>query len=789
MTNSVLDLSTLNEPQREAVLATEGPLLVLAGAGSGKTRVLTNRIAHLIEDLGVMPEEILAITFTNKAAAEMRSRLGRQVRSHTGGMWVATFHAACVRILRADGFRLGYTSAFSIYDDDDQKRLVKEVAKYLGMEDKAADLNAIRNRISSAKNQLIKPDEYEKTASSAITKETARVYREYQRRLVQANAMDFDDLLMNTVELFRKFPDVLGSYQARFRYIHVDEYQDTNHAQYTITQLLAARHRNLMVVGDDDQSIYSWRGADITNILEFERDYPEAKVVKLEQNYRSTGTILAAANAVVANNRTRKPKTLFTDEPAGEKVGLYLASNEKDEARFVVAEIERIARQEHMIYRDFAIFYRTNSQSRVLEDALLRAGIPYKIVGGTRFFDRAEIRDTIAYLRLAVNPADDMSFARIINTPRRGIGNTTIDHIGGIAASERVPLLQAAKIAAEREELRAASLAAVRSFVDLATTIHSMEGNLVDIVEMIIERTGMIRAYEADRTEESATRAENIREFVNVVVDFAASHDGGGTLAEFTEWLALRTDLDTLSTGDDNVTLMTVHVAKGLEYPVVFVTGLEEGIFPHQNSAFSESGIEEERRLAYVAITRARKKLILCRAMERMSWGSSAANPGSRFIDEIPKELLQPERVGSLGYGGFGHDKRGDRHGTSSHGSSYGGSDYGSGTSRRSSEYGSTDDSPAFGRSGTSGGEGTGANRSLSGRGRGVGMFGKGGAKAASSGASDGFAAGDTVDHRHFGLGRVLSVSGDQITIEFDGAAGIKKLLVGYAPIVKVTGR
>ncbi|MDZ4170108.1 MAG: UvrD-helicase domain-containing protein [Coriobacteriia bacterium] len=754
---SHLDLASLNPAQRQAVETTEGPLLVLAGAGSGKTRVLTYRIAHMVADLRVSPAEILAITFTNKAAAEMRARLTTQLGGigaawNPRAMWVLTFHAMCVRMLRLDGHLLGYNSNFTIYDDDDSKRLFKDVMRELEYDEKRYPINSARGRISSAKNELVRPVEFEQKAFTPLDKVAAKIYPVYQRRLKANNAMDFDDLLVNAHRLLAEHPEVLSAYQERFRYISVDEYQDTNHAQYSITSLLAAAHRNLMVVGDDDQSIYSWRGADIRNILEFEHDYPEATVVKLEENYRSTARILMAANAVVSRNENRKPKTLFTSNAEGEKISSYLASDERDEARFISGEIDRLGRSEHRRNRDFAVFYRTNAQSRSIEDAFLRAGITYRIVGGTRFFDRAEIRDVTAYLKVIVNPADEVSLRRIVNTPKRGIGDTTIERITAIARQKGIGF----ELAVRDEEalsacVNAATCAKLAAFAALLDEMRGLQGDLRDVVEMIIEKTGIIAAYETERTEESLGRADNVREFFTVVSEFAASHEAPD-LPAFMEWLALRTDLDSLEEGaDDYVTLMTVHTAKGLEFPVVFVAGLEESLFPHANSMFDPAGLEEERRLAYVAITRARERLYLSHAHARSIFGSTQHNPPSRFIGEIPTEHVEVSGVGSDGFSGSGWAKRGDRRGTSGHGA---------GAPREGRVFG--------------------AGAPL-----GVGAPSRPASKAPTV-PTETFAAGDAVDHKVFGRGSVCEVNGDQLVVRFARTGETKKLLVGYAPIVKV---
>ncbi len=777
----VIDLDGLNPAQREAVECTRGPLLVLAGAGSGKTRVLTVRIAHMIADEGVRPWQVLAITFTNKAAAEMRERLDALLPGGTRGMWVCTFHAMCVRMLREDPELVGYRPNFTIYDDDDSRRLVKTIMADLDIDQKQFPMNSIRAKISSAKNAMVGPDEMA-SSSNPADRAAARVYRELDRRLAKANAMDFDDLLVKTFELLAKNPAVLERYQDRFRQISVDEYQDTNHVQYAITNLLAARYRNLMVVGDDDQSIYSWRGADIQNILDFEKDYPDAHVVRLEQNYRSTGHILAAANAVVANNSRRKPKRLFTDAGDGEKIRVFQASDERDEGRWIGSEIEKL-HDGGTSYDDMAVFYRTNAQSRTLEDMFLRAGVPYRIVGGTRFFDRAEIRDVMAYLKLAVNHADDISCTRIINTPRRGIGKTTIERIASTASLRDLTFLEAAREEALDPACRTATRRSLNEFTQLIDEISSYRGVLSDVVEMIVEKTGLIAALEAQRTDEAGGRIENIREFMGVVHDYVESHefvpdadvlpvseesaDGAAadaveegevpagfhvpTLADFMEWLSLRTDLDALDeAGDDYVTFMTVHSAKGLEFDNVFVAGMEEGIFPHMTSIL-EHGVEEERRLAYVAITRARKRLFMTHAQTRRIYNDTQANARSRFINEIPRELISHEGIGSLGMSGTGWEKRGDRHST-----------YGSG--RGEEMYG--------GR--------------VYGKGSDKGTGGKPAPTSAPANGGDEFAVGDKVDHKTFGPGTVLAVDGDKLTIHFAKNGKTKKLLKGYAPIVKV---
>ena len=782
-----LNLDGLNGPQKEAVLCTEGPLLVLAGAGSGKTRVLTHRIAHLVDDLGIAPWQIMAITFTNKAAAEMRERLGDLIGPYARGMWVSTFHSMCVRILRADCERMGFASGFTIYDDDDSKRLVKQIYGELNIDEKRFPVPAIRNRISKAKNDLQVAEVFAQEAergSDPVAKVAARVYTRLQERLRQLNAFDFDDLLLYTWLLLKNHEDVLEAYQKRFLYILVDEYQDTNHAQYALTQLLAAAHHNIMVVGDDDQSIYSWRGADLRNILDFEKDYPDAHVVKLEENYRSMGNILDAANAVIANNVTRKPKKLFTSQPAGEKISVYMATDERDEGRWIASEIEK----QHAAgtpYNQIAVFYRTNAQSRMLEDMLLRAGVPYRLVGGTRFFDRAEIRDVMAYLSLVVNPANDMAARRIINTPKRGIGTTTIEHIDYIARETQCTFLQAAELCIADEAIRPNTRRAIGEFVALIHEAQTYEGDLRKVVEMIVDKAGILEAYRAIGSDDAQGRIENIQEFFGVVDEYAQTHDDAdalfeppspdeagelssdeeppvrtfqaNSLADFTEWVTLRTDMDTMSDDGAAVTLMTVHSAKGLEFDCVFVAGMEESLFPHGNSSQDAQGLEEERRLCYVAITRARKRLYLTNAFTRQIFGQSSANPPSRFISEIPAELRHNIGMGSAGFSGSGWEKRGSRRGIAGSGVEAGGG-------------------RVFGQSSASGSRPR--QKPLATR-----SNPNAGKKAA---ARMTFAKGDAVDHKVFGRGTIVKVEGDTLHVRFSRTGQTKKLLKDYAPIVKI---
>lgn len=776
-----IDLDTLNGPQREAVLCTEGPLLVLAGAGSGKTRVLTHRIAHLVEDLNVAPWQIMAITFTNKAAAEMRERLQSLIGGGARGMWVSTFHSMCVRILRTDCERVGFAKGFTIYDDSDSKRLVEQIMDELNIDKKRYPIPALRNRISQAKNDLQVAEVFAEKTSDQVGQVAARVYTRLQERLRQLNAFDFDDLLLYTWLLLKNHPDVLAAYQNRFRYLMVDEYQDTNHAQYVLTQLLAAAHKNIMVVGDDDQSIYSWRGADLRNILDFEKDYPEARVVKLEENYRSMGNILAAANAVIANNLTRKPKKLFTSKPAGDKISVYSATDERDEGRWIASEIEH-QHGEGMSYNQIAVFYRTNAQSRMLEDMLMRAGVPYRLIGGTRFFDRAEIRDVMAYLNLVVNPANDVAAHRVINVPKRGIGKTTVEHIDYVARETGITFLQAAELCIADDQIRSATRKAIAEFVALIHEAQGYAGDLRKVLEAIVDKAGLIRVLEAENSDDAAGRIENIQELFGVVDEYAQTHDDADALFEpptaedapeaddeppvrtfqanslpdFVEWVTLRTDMDTVAEDGEAITMMTIHAAKGLEFDCVFVAGMEESLFPHGNSSQDSQGLEEERRLAYVAITRARKKLYLTNAFTRQIFGQSSANPPSRFIGEIPLELRKGIGMGSAGFSGSGWEKRGSRRGIAGSGSEAGGG-------------------RVFGQSSASGSRPRQQTRPA--------VKPEAQKKAA---AKMTFTKGDTVDHKVFGRGTITKVDGDTLHVRFSRTGQTKKLLKDYAPIVKI---
>jgi DNA helicase-2/ATP-dependent DNA helicase PcrA len=639
----MLDLSRLNPPQREAVLCTEGPLLVLAGAGSGKTRVLTHRIARLIET-GVPAWSILAITFTNKAAREMRERVISLAGESVADAWVMTFHASCARILRRDIEKLGYKRSFSIYDDDDQKSLIKSLLAALNLDDKLYPVQAVRAAISDAKNKLQTPAEWLQSQGNDFkAQKIAEVYKQYEKKLKENSALDFDDLLIKTLELMSLHPPVLEYYRQKFRYILVDEYQDTNRAQYELIRLISGEKRNVCVVGDDDQSIYGWRGADIRNILDFEKDYPDAKVIKLEQNYRSTASILEAANQVVAHNRGRKEKALWTGAGEGAPIELYEALDERDEAAWVCAKLRELSR-ERIQAGDSAVLYRVNAMSRVIEEALVRSGIPYRVYGGLRFYDRKEVKDLVAYLRLLVNPDDEVSLRRIINEPRRAIGDATVDQIAAYAASNGLPLF-AAVMDIDEVGLPARARTAVAGFA--ALMMELMEARIdqqpEEFVRTLIEKTGFKRQYEADKTDEGRARLENIEEFVGAVGQYQQQNPEGG-LEGFLENVALVSDLDNLPETQRPLTLMTLHSAKGLEFPAVFLVGLEEGLFPTTRAMFDDDKLEEERRLCYVGITRAMKRLYISHARTRMLFGSRQAFARSRFVDEIPPRLIGDNR-------------------------------------------------------------------------------------------------------------------------------------------------
>jgi DNA helicase II / ATP-dependent DNA helicase PcrA len=645
-------LADLNPAQREAVLATEGPVLVVAGAGSGKTRVLTHRIAHLVTACGVKPQEILAITFTNKAAGEMKERLEGILGDIAPRMWVMTFHAACGRILRREAPRLGYRSNFTIYDQADQVRLVKLCLEELDRDPKRFVPRGIHAQISMAKNQLVSPDEYKNRVASFYDQTVADVYALYQRRLLNSNAVDFDDLLMLTVEVLERFPEARTRWQKAFRYVLVDEYQDTNHAQYRLLQLLAGEHRNVFAVGDPDQSIYAFRGADIRNILEFERDFGGAKLIALEQNYRSTNSVLRAANSVIGQNRERKPKNLWSDLGDGDPVRVIEVEDEHAEARFVAAEVASLI-DEGYAGSEIAVFYRTNAQSRVLEDVLVRQEIPYQVIGGPKFYERAEIKDAMAYLQVIDNPFDAVSLTRIANRPRRGIGDASLARLQTFADSQGISLWEALD-RPEEAGCGGAPLKAIERFRTLmqSSMAGALELSVPEVLERVLERSGYLEALEAERTVEAQGRIENLLELVGVAREYQERAEEP-TLSEFLQQLSLYSDQDDLSAERSLVTLMTLHNAKGLEFRAVFLIGMEEGVFPHARS-IEEQGLEEERRLAYVGLTRAKEGLTLTHASSRSLWGSRGYNLPSRFLDELPQEEIERDRLRPSSWSGYG---------------------------------------------------------------------------------------------------------------------------------------
>ena len=758
---SMYYLKDLNPVQREAVESGDGPLLILAGAGSGKTRVLTYRIAHLVAK-GVNPWNILAITFTNKAAKEMRDRVLALVGSEGEGLWVATFHSTCVRILRREINALpGYSRSFVIYDAGDQLTVLKECLKELNLDDKKFAPRAVLATISDAKNKLLGPDAFAAEARDFFTEKAAAAYRLYQKKLSSNNALDFDDIIMLTVKIFRENPDVLSYYQEKFRYILVDEYQDTNHAQYILIKQLAARYRNLCVVGDDDQSVYGWRGADIQNILDFERDYPEAKVLKLEQNYRSTQKILRAANEVVSNNDNRKGKSLWTENTEGEEIVLFKATDEHDEARFVTGRIRDLADTEGRPYSDFAILYRTNAQSRVLEEHFMKESIPYKIYSGVKFYERLEIKDILAYLRLLNNPADRISFARVINVPKRGIGKVSLDKILEYAEEQGMPVLDALAEVAYIPGLQTKGVGTLTNFHELMLGFRQEAQKgvpLTELTEKIIRDTGYMASLRAENTVEAESRIENLNEFLSVTAEYdnnlqdyledpdLEADQNMLILGGFLEQVSLVAEIDSFDEAEDAVKLMTMHSAKGLEFPVVFAVGMEDGIFPSGRSLLEQVLLEEERRLCYVTITRAREKLFLSTTEQRMVYGHIQSSVPSRFLKEIPEELLTEEtsRREILGRG----------FGLSSQARKYAGSDAASTSGNSFAGRKSWKDS---------------------------------GASVVSSDPGS-FLVGDKVGHPKFGHGIVMSVKGEgnsaEITVVFSGE--VKKLIAEYARLSKI---
>lgn len=734
----------LNPSQQAAVEHRGGPLLIVAGAGSGKTRVLTRRIAHLLATGDAMPSEILAITFTNKAAAEMKERVAELIGPASRAMLVSTFHSACVRILRKEAGRLGISTSFSIYDSADSLRLMQMVIRDLNLDPKRYPARSFLSQVSAAKNELIDHEAYAAQASNHMESTVAEAYAEYQRRLIRAAAFDFDDLIGSTVAMLQLFPDVAEHYRRRFRHILVDEYQDTNHAQYVLIRELVGAHgatpppAGLCVVGDADQSIYAFRGATIRNIEEFERDFPNATTVLLEQNYRSTQNILSAANAVISHNSSRREKRLWTQEGSGEPIVGYVGDDEHDEASFISEEIDRLVDQHGYRPGDVAVFYRTNAQSRSVEEVFIRMGMPYKVVGGVRFYERREVRDALAYLRSIANPGDEVSLRRILNVPKRGIGDRAESAVEAFAERERITFDEGLRRADEIPGLAARSLNSIRSFTSMMEALRTIAESGADaptVLQAALEQSGYVAELQASHDPQDETRVENLAELESVAQEFATAHDGS-TLVDFLEQISLVADSDEIpddASGGGVVTLMTLHTAKGLEFPVVFLTGMEDGIFPHIRSLGDPGELAEERRLAYVGLTRARQRLYLSRSVSRSAWGTPAYNPPSRFLSEIPEELLDWRREEPvsrpIGAGGFGA---------------------------------APSSSSAAVRLGD---------------------------RVVGKGAPVHLEAGDRVTHSKFGLGTVVSTSGSgdkaDATIDF-GSAGTKRLLLRYAPVEKL---
>ncbi|QTN96356.1 DNA helicase PcrA [Bacillus sp. LJBV19] len=730
-------LSGLNPVQQEAVKTTDGPLLLMAGAGSGKTRVLTHRIAYLMAEKHVAPWNILAITFTNKAAREMKERVESILGPGADEIWISTFHSMCVRILRRDIDRIGINRNFSILDTADQLSVIKGILKERNIDPKKFDPRSILGSISSAKNELIEPEEFAKTAGGYYDQVTSDVYTDYQKKLLKNQSLDFDDLIMTTIKLFERVPEVLEFYQRKFQYIHVDEYQDTNRAQYLLVKQLAARLENICVVGDSDQSIYRWRGADIANILSFEKDYPSANVILLEQNYRSTKRILQAANEVIKNNSNRKPKNLWTENDEGIKLSYYSGDNEFGEGQFVAGKIYELHSSGRRKLSDIAILYRTNAQSRVIEETLLKSGLNYNIVGGTKFYDRKEIKDILAYLRLVSNPDDDISFTRIVNVPKRGVGATSLEKIASYAAMNGMSMFQAIK-QVDFIGVSAKAANALDGFGAMIENLTNMQDylSITDLTEEILEKTEYREMLKAEKSIEAQSRLENIDEFLSVTKNFEQKSEDKSLVAFLTD-LALIADIDQLdekeeeSGGKDAVTLMTLHAAKGLEFPVVFLMGMEEGVFPHSRSLMEEAEMEEERRLAYVGITRAEEELYLTNAKMRTLFGRTNMNPESRFIREIPGDLLEnlnEKKTPRMQPGRKVQPKRGPV--------------------SRPVSY---------------------ANKT--------------------GGDSLSWAVGDKAGHKKWGTGTVVSVKGEgestELDIAFPSPVGVKRLLAAFAPIEK----
>ncbi len=739
----------LNPPQREAVEYGDGPLLVIAGAGSGKTRVLTHRIAHLIGTGRARPGEILAITFTNRAATEMRERVGQLVGARVRSMWVTTFHSACARMLRGEAERLGYARAFTIYDESDSIRMIKRVMEELEIDPKRFPAKAIKSAISGAKNELVDAEGYRQRGGSYFEDRAGAVYELYEQRMMENNAMDFDDLLVRMVNVLELFEDVRTRWQKAFRYVLVDEYQDTNHAQYRLLQLLCSANQNLTVVGDEDQSIYGFRHADIRNILDFEKDFPKAHVVKLEQNYRSTKTILDAANAVVENNRDRRPKELWTDAEQGDEIEVVRLGDEHEEARWVAGEVERLIEELGLGPEDIAVFYRTNALSRVLEDTLVRFGVAYQVVGGTRFYDRAEIKDAMAYLQYIANPSDSVAFSRIVNSPRRGIGNTTQGRLLAFANTTGEDIWEVASTVETVPGVGAAAIRAVSEFQNRMADlkVESERSSVADLLEAVLTRSGYFESLEAERTIESEGRIENLRELIGVAGEFDANRALEGDsdvppLEEFLQQISLYSEQDKLKEGQTLLTLMTLHNAKGLEYDTVFIVGVEEGVFPHSR-ALDEGEEEEERRLCYVGITRARKRLYLTSARTRRLYGGGAeATIPSRFVDELPAALVH-QQGSAVGAGGWGGSSR-----------SRGGTSFGGGPARSYQAPGGGADGRA--------------------------------PEPVSPSTAVEVVVGDDVTHASFGDGVVIGAEpGGVIIVRFAADRSERKLMAEYAPIRK----
>ncbi|WP_200416403.1 DNA helicase PcrA [Virgibacillus salexigens] len=732
----------LNKQQKEAVTHTDGPLLIMAGAGSGKTRVLTHRIAYLLEEKDVAARNILAITFTNKAAREMKERVRRLVGSESDQMWVSTFHSMCVRILRRDIDRIGYSGNFTILDSGDQLSAIKQILKDLNIDPKKFEPRAMLGQISAAKNELITAEEYNKNVGNFYERQVGQIYEKYQKVLQKNQSLDFDDLIMQTIHLFKRVPEVLEYYQRRFQYIHVDEYQDTNHAQYQLVKQLASRYQNLCVVGDSDQSIYRWRGADITNILTFEKDYPASRTILLEQNYRSTKSILTAANKVIEHNSGRKPKNLWTENPDGKHIHYFQGSTEQEEALFVTDKIQELTHSNGYSPNDVAILYRTNAQSRAIEDTLVKSNIAYQMVGGTKFYERKEIKDMVAYLRLIMNPDDDLSFERVVNVPKRGVGKTSIERLREYAALHDISFNEAVK----EVDFTGVSKKAANALAEFGKLIQSLSQQqefltATDMVEAVLERTGYETMLKNERTLEAQSRLENLEEFMTVTKDFEKVSEDK-TLVAFLTDLALIADIDQVdeeeAEGEEKITLMTLHAAKGLEFPIVFLIGLEENVFPHSRSMFDEEEMEEERRLAYVGITRAEKELYITHAKMRTLFGRTNMNPISRFVNEIPEELMegiQDAKTTMFG-GGFGQPAKSTTKPTPAP------------MKRKAERMQKT----------------TGAENQT-------------------------WGPGDKASHKKWGIGTVVKVQGEgeamELDIAFPAPIGIKRVLAKFAPITK----